>query len=164
MKKILLLPFLGLLIYACSGKSDLSTPEKFTDQLVAAINDKDTSLFNDLFAHGSDYDEILKTAKFETPGDEQMAQQHKARMLADLVTQQTTSYKAVTDEIKKVATFQLNLYEIEENEGYKMIRNLEIEVETPEHHKKVIRIPMLLQCGTKWKSFGPINPDEQYLN
>ncbi len=164
MKNYFIIPALAALLCACSGKSDLSTPEKFTDQLVAAINDRDTVLFNDLYVKNDDMNELMKKGKSQAPQLTQMEEEAKNRMLQDVVSEQETSYGNLAEDITKISTFQLNLYEIENDEGVSRIRNLEVEIETPEHKKKIIRIPLLVKCGTKWKSFGPITSDDVYLN
>ena len=165
MKICLLLPVLVTLLFACKGKSDLTTPEKFVDQLVAAINDRDTALFNDLYVNKSELEELFKQRDKKqalSPED----QQDRDRMLNDLKIQQQEAYENLTKEISKVSTFQINLYEIDDNNemGITSIHSMDIEIETPDHKKKIISLRQLIKCGDKWKTPSRISVDEAYLN
>ncbi len=164
MKTYRLLPIFILLLLVCSCKNDLSTPEKFTEQLVEAINDRDTAMFNELFATRADLDETDKIVKGNRNKLYALDDEDKNQILNKLNNKKPESYEDLTNAISKISTFQLNPYDVQTPSRFKVVANMEVEIVTPEGKKKIIRVYRLLKCGTKWKSIRGISVEDFYIN
>lgn len=160
--KILLLPLgIVLLLVSCSGKPDLSTPEKFADVVISSINAKDTARFNALFMNEEDFAYVLKHSTEPGKVKRQMAA-GKARFLDEMKAGAALSYEQLTGGISGISTFQLSPFEVETNDAIDLIYGLEIQIETPDHHKKMIRIGRIVHVNKQWKAVAPIDLDEVY--
>ena len=160
--KVLLLP-LGIvsLLVSCSGKPDLSTPEKFANAVIGSINAKDSSKFNALFMNDEDFAYVLKHTTEGSSVKRQMAK-GKPRFMDMVRTSATTSYEQIMHEISGISTFQLSPFEVETDNAIRIIYQLEMQIETPDHHKKMIRTGRLVHVDNQWKTVAPIIVGEVY--
>jgi len=162
MKPLLLpLSILLLLVISCSGKADLSTPEKFVDSLILSINNKDTAMFNSLFLDGTDYDYLVKEVKRKDPS--QNFPVEKAMLLSSIREMSKSSYESLTSELTTISTFQLNRFEINEDD-VKSVSGITLEIQTPENHKKQITIRRLILVDKQWKAVAEVGVEETYFN
>lgn len=156
MKFFLLLPLIVLLI-ACSGDPDLSTPEQFVDELVTSINEHDTVLLHKLFANEEDLQayQTNNGTKQLHPIDKSSRKGH----LNYLDDKRAESYKELSA-ISEITSFKIDPYSTKRFRGQVSINHLTVIVKTPQNEEIPIVIGSLRLCKDKWKASGPIYPDK----
>lgn len=162
MKSLFIPISLLLLLFSCVTKTDLSTPEKYAQSLINAVNNQDKKQFRELILNEADYEMVIKTMVKTEPQEAQRMVSEKAAAIQRLNDAAENAFTVINKDVKSISTFQLNNYTTDLVSDFEMIPEMELQIETPEHDKKRILITKLIKVNGLWKSTGDIRLDEVY--